>query len=280
MKLFLQFPSCLRVLLCTVLMISTGCGTAVKREGTEELLLSDSVDKAIAELDLSGLAGRSVFLDTEYITATKPTVGFVNTSYVISALREKMASSGIRIEKAADTADYILEARIGALGTDSMEVTYGLPSSSGLGTAASVLSGNTMIPMMPEVSVAKRNGVVGVSKVVAYAYHRETGTPVWQARSAISRSSAKDSWVFGLGPISTGSVYGGPLVAGQRLVLPFQKSSPYRIVRDGVISDRLEFVHPAVFEQQLADERALADDSSVQRVSQTQEASAETPAVP
>ncbi len=270
----------MRLCLLALLFAGMGCCTAVKRTGTEELLLSDSVDKAIAELDLSGMAGRSVFLDTEYIKAATPATGFVNTNYVISALREKMASSGIRIEPTKDAAEYILEARIGALGTDSMEVTYGLPSSSGLGTATSILAGNAMIPMMPEVSVAKRNGVIGVSKVVAYVYHKDTGTPVWQAKSAISRSSARDSWVFGLGPISTGSVYGGALVAGQRLLLPWRKNNRYRVVKDGVIADRREFVHPAVFEQQLAEQAAAAEGNAVRPVSQSKDAELPPPVPP
>jgi hypothetical protein len=44
-----------------------GCGTAVQRQGTEQLLLSDSIDRAIDQLDLSGLANRKVYLDTDYM---------------------------------------------------------------------------------------------------------------------------------------------------------------------------------------------------------------------
>ena len=144
----------------TALLSLTGCGTAVQRQGTEQLLLSDSIDRAIDQLDLSGLANRKVYLDTEYMKTFKGSNLYVNSDYIISALRQKMITSGLIIETNRTDADYVLEARVGALGTDTMEVTYGIPSSSGVGTATSALSGAPAVPLIPEMSFGKRNGVV------------------------------------------------------------------------------------------------------------------------
>ena len=59
----LNLPQRLLVLCC--LLLASGCGAALRRNGTEQLLLSDSIDRAIDQLDLSPLAGRKVYLDTE-----------------------------------------------------------------------------------------------------------------------------------------------------------------------------------------------------------------------
>ena len=242
-------------------LLQTGCGTALQRNGTEQLLLSDSVDRAIDQLDLSGLAGRRVYLDTEYMKTFKGNNIYINSDYMISALRQKMTTSGLRVETNRTEADYVLEARVGALGTDTMEVTYGIPSSNGLGAAATAVSGVPAVPLIPEISFGKRNGAVGVSKVVVYAYHRETGVPVWQSGAAVARSDSRDSWLLGIGPLTQGSVYEGPMLAGNRINPPFgRKSSRPQQRRPLTIADRQQYVHPAVLERQLAD--AKAEDNS------------------
>ena len=238
------------------LLLASGCGAAIQRNGTEQLLLSDSVDQAIDQLDLSPLAGRKVYLDTEYMKTFKGANVFINSDYIISALRQKLTTTGCFIQATRLDADYILEARVGALGTDSMEVTYGIPSSNGLGVAATALSGVPAVPAIPEISVGKRNGVKGISKIVVFAYHRETSIPVWQSGSAIARSDARDSWFMGVGPLTRGSVYNGTLLAGNRINSPFEKKSKTHKVKPLTMADKHSYVHPAVLEQQLADAQA------------------------
>jgi hypothetical protein len=253
------------LILCCLLLVS-GCGAAVQRSGTEQLLLSDSIDQAIDQLDLSPLAGRKVYLDTEYMKTYKGPNVYITSDYIISALRQKMTTTGCLVQATRLEADYILEARIGALGTDSMEVTYGIPSSNGLGTAASALAGAPAVPAIPEISVGKRNGVKGISKVVVFAYHRETSVPVWQSGSAVARSDARDSWFLGIGPLTRGSVYNGTLLAGNRINSPFEKRSESKEVKPLTMADKHSYVHPAVLEQQLAEAKANAT-ANVQQVS-------------
>jgi Family of unknown function (DUF6655) len=246
-----------------------GCGTSVQRRGTEQLLLSDAVDRAIDQLDMSPLVGRRVYLDTEYMRAIKSS-SFVNAEYITSALRQKMTTSGCLIQPTRTDADYVLEARIGALGSDSMEVTYGIPSSNGVSQAASLVAGAQGIPAIPEISVGKRSGGIGIAKVMVFAYHRDTGTPVLQSGNAIARSDAKDSWILGFGPISRGSVYDETRIAGNRLRLPFlKKRAGARRTGDLTIRDHHQFVHPAVLERQLAD--AAAAESDVQTAGHEEE---------
>ena len=250
-----MFVTALRHLIPAIccLLIASGCGTAIQRNGTEQLLLSDSIDRAIDQLDLSPLAGRKVFLDTEYMKTFKGNNLYITSDYIISALRQKLTTSGCLIQASRLDASYVLEARVGALGTDTMEVTYGIPSSNGLGAAATALSGAPVVPAIPEISVGKRNGVKGVSKIVVFAYHRETSVPVWQSGSAIVRSDARDSWFLGIGPLTRGSVYNGTLLAGNRIHSPFEKKPNPHEVKPLTMADKHSYVHPAVLEQQIAD---------------------------
>jgi hypothetical protein len=248
-------------LVVIALMLFSGCGTTQQRTGTEQLLLSDSVDRAVDQMDVSALARRRVYLDTTYINAVKGVL-FVNSDYIISALRHKLITSGCLIQADKNSADYILEARVGALGTDSLEVTYGIPASNVLNQASTVLGGVPAMPTIPEVSVGKRNATMSTSKIVLYAYHRETGTPVWQSGSAVAKSDAKDTWLMGAGPMQRGSIYKGTRFAGARIKIPFvsgkRKPDPEKPI---TVADSHQFVHPAVLEQQLAEAEAAKNDA-------------------
>ncbi|MEO2026336.1 MAG: DUF6655 family protein [Fuerstiella sp.] len=254
----MRFDSRQSVLLA-FLLVAAGCGTTQMRTGTEQLLLSDSVDRTVDKLDFAVLAGRKVFLDTTYIKPVKGVV-FVNSDYIISALRHKLTTSGCLIQESKAAADYVLEARVGALGTDSLEVTYGMPASTAISQAASVVS-SLPVPAIPEISVGKRNSALSTSKIVVFAYHRETGTPVWQSGSAISKSDAKDTWILGAGPLQRGSIYDSVRFADLKVPL-FRSRRQKRLDSQPTpltMADSHQFTHPAVLEQQLADAQAEAE---------------------
>lgn len=245
-------------------LITIGCGTTQQRTGTEQLLLSDSIDRTVDQMDFGVLSGKTVYLDTTYVRTVKGVV-FANADYIISALRHKLTMSGCLVRSNRDEADYIIEARVGALGTDSLEVTYGVPASSTISQAASLVASTPIMPAIPEMSVGKRNASMSTSKVVAYAYHRETGTPVWQSGAAISKSDSRDTWVMGAGPLQRGTIHDGAKFAGMTIRMPkFLKSrkrgdtEPQNVT----IADAHQFVHPAVLEQQIADAKA-AEESKV-----------------
>ena len=49
-------------------VISTpGCGINKSRLATEQLVVSEAVDKAVATIDFSPLSGRRVFFDTQFL---------------------------------------------------------------------------------------------------------------------------------------------------------------------------------------------------------------------
>ncbi|SFI97677.1 DUF6655 family protein [Planctomicrobium piriforme] len=190
----------------------TGCGTTKQNMATEQMLNSDAVDAAVAKIDFTPLAGHEVYFETKYMTSYKGT-GFVNSDYVISSLRQQMAAAGLHLQDTADTADFILEGRVGTLGADAHEVVYGIPSNSAISSAASVAAtaatGVAAAPTMPELSLARRNEQAAAAKIGIFAYDKQTRDVVWQSGSSVAKATAKDLWVFGIGPFQRGTIYEG-----------------------------------------------------------------------
>jgi hypothetical protein len=200
-------------------LLCCGCGTTLARKATEQMLTSDAVDRTIARFDFSVLAGEKVFLDTRYIQNVKD-VGFVNADYIISSLRQQMIAAHCLLQERQGDADYVVEARVGALGSDRHEVVYGMPANNALNAATSMMPTLPSLPTIPEIAIAKKNDELGAAKIAVFAYQRESGYPVWQSGVATSRSTAKQTWVFGAGPFQQGTIYDGPQFAGSRLRPP------------------------------------------------------------
>ena len=174
---------------------------------------------AVSELDFRPLAGRKVFFDIEYIKNIKG-IGFVNSEYIISALRQQMIAADCRLQIDLEDADYVVEARVGAVGTDSSEIVYGIPASNALSSALSLVPSAPIVPAVPEISLARKDAQTGAAKLAVFAYHRATGQPVWQSGISKARSTAKDYWVLGAGPFQRGSIYQGTQFAGEQIRLP------------------------------------------------------------
>ncbi len=205
---------CLLVLLLIIFAGGAGgCGTTKGFEATEQLLLSDAVDDSIAAIDFRPLAGNKVFLDTQYIKTVKGP-GFVNADYVTSALRQQVLAAGCFLQDNAEAAEIIIEARVGTLGSDSFQVTYGIPANSALSSAAQAIPTLPPIPVLPELSLARREAREGAAKIAAFAYHRETRQPIWQSGVARSSTTARDTYIMGVGPLQSGSVRGRTRLIG------------------------------------------------------------------
>src|SRR5688572_26659531 len=55
------------VLLTAALALFAGCGINKSRLATEQLVVSEAVDQAVAAVDFSPLSGRRVYFDTQYL---------------------------------------------------------------------------------------------------------------------------------------------------------------------------------------------------------------------
>lgn len=193
-----------------------GCGTTREYSATEQLVLSDAVDQSISRIDFRPLSGRKVYLDTSYLRQIKGDM-FVNAEYVTSALRQQIVAAGCLIQDASADADVIIEARIGTLGADDHRVTFGVPQNNALSVASSLIPGAPQIPTIPEIAFARREAREAAAKVAAFAYDRQTRAPIWQSGVDSATSTARDTWVMGVGPFQGGSIREQTKLAGSTL---------------------------------------------------------------
>jgi hypothetical protein len=200
------------ILWAVIGLVVVGCGTTrssdTGRTATEQLLISNAIDRAVQSVDLKTLAGQSVFFDDSKLGEV------VDRNYLISTLRQHLLANGCRLRDQRDQADFIVEARAGAVGTDRNDLLFGIPS-----TNVPQIMPVQPVPaaVIPEIPIAKRRDQKGIAKLAVFAYHRETGTPVWQSGLVHEESSSNDVWILGAGPFQRGSIYEGTTFAGKQL---------------------------------------------------------------
>ncbi len=186
------------VIALVYLLALCGCGTMkttnTKRTATEQLIVTDAVDRAIDEIDFSVLAGKQVFLDISALPDGE------DSKYLASSVRQQILSCGGLLKEKKDDADYVLELRAGALGTDEQQIIYGIPEL----TVPTFVGSATMT--IPEISVAKRVGQRATAKIAVFAYNRKTGYPLWQSGSREKDSNVRSLWILGGGPYRTGDI--------------------------------------------------------------------------
>jgi hypothetical protein len=215
--------------MAAVLAMPSGCGTTKSRLATEQLLMSDAVDDAIGAIDFRSLSGERVYFDTRYLVNVKG-VGFVNAEYIISSLRQQMIAADVRLQEKLENAEYVVEARVGTLGTDGNEIVYGVPANRGLSEAASMLPNAPPLPALPELSLARKESQIGAVKVAAYAYDRKSGEPIWQSGIARAKTTSQDVWLFGAGPFQQGSIHARTTFAGSDIRLPGRKPKEHQLL--------------------------------------------------
>jgi hypothetical protein len=107
-----------------------GCSTVryqtdTTRSATEQLLVSASIEDAVAAVDLPDVRGVAVSVES---VAIAPGGGDRDdTPYLRSVLEERLARSGARLVEPKQ-AELRVVARIGAMGTLSRETFFGIPS--------------------------------------------------------------------------------------------------------------------------------------------------------
>ncbi len=237
------------IVLCSAATL--GCGTTkwtdTKRAATEQVLLSDAMDRAVSELDFRALAGKTVYLDPTYVKNA------TDWEYLISTMRQHMLASGCILRDKKEEADYVVEVRAGAIGTDRHDLLYGVPATEipsfvpAVGTPRAI----------PEIPLVKKTEQRGVARVAVFAYNTKTGRPVWQSGVIPVESNAKDLWVLGAGPFQRGTIYDGTRFAGDKLTIPLIDPTSGRDRQDHFsVADEAYFaepVEPEVAEEQVAE---------------------------
>lgn len=173
--------------------------------------MSDAIDRAVGQVNFRALAGQTVFLKDEALGSV------VDRQYLTSSLRQHLLASGCVLRQSQEEADFIVEARAGVVGTDNHDLLFGIPAMQ----VPQFLPLQGVVPSaIPEVPFAKRQEQRGLAKIGVFAYHRETGMPVWQSGMAMSESTAQNFWVAGAGPFQKGTIYSGTNFAGAELKNP------------------------------------------------------------
>lgn len=159
----------LRGVLCGgLLALCAGCHsvkiTEPKRTVTEQLLLSSAADRAVAELELSPLRGKTVYVEERYFKS-------YDKRYALGSIRQHLSESGARLTTDEDKADVIVEVRSAGLGLDSRESLLGIPSFGlPIPFAGAVQT--------PELALYKSQKADSTAKFALFAYDRGSGEHV------------------------------------------------------------------------------------------------------
>jgi hypothetical protein len=149
-----------------------------------------------------------VFLDTTNATA-------IDQGWVASSLRQALLTQGVLLRTKPEQAQWIVEARIGAYGTDAYNAMVGIPQTTVPPTITGMPTGT-----VPEISLLKKSHQEAVTKLALFAYDRASGQLVWSSGTVLATSSAKDLYVGGVGPIQGGTIRGGTKFIGTKIPLP------------------------------------------------------------
>lgn len=211
-------------LVLTVLL--AGCGTTrisdTLRTGTEQLLLSTAIERAINDMDFSSLNGKAVYFDPQYLK------GVSDEGYIISSMRQRLLAEGALLKANRDDANYVVEARAGTVGTNRQDVLIGIPQ---VNLPTGALAAGTP-SVIPEIPFAKKTQQRGIVKLAAFAYNQETGQAVWQSGTYPITADSRDTWILGTGPFQRGSIYAGTNLAGNSFFS--RKSKDLRVPAPGM----------------------------------------------
>jgi RNase P/RNase MRP subunit POP5 len=221
-----------------------GCGTVktsgTVRTATEQLLLTNAWDSALQKVDFRPLTGVPVHLDTTNVTA-------VDQGWVVSSLKQAMLEQGVLLRQKPEQAQWVVEARVGAYGTDAYNWLLGVPQVTVPPTFSGIPTGT-----VPEIPVIKKSDQQGVAKLALFAYDRGSGQLVWSSGTMVAIATAKDVHVLGVGPIQSGTIRGGTEFVGVRLPIPSELGPSDSVPAGGAVGrppqGRLqEFRHSAAY---------------------------------
>ena len=229
-----------------LLLFLAGCGTVktsgTTRTGTEQLLLTSAWDTALRKVDFRPLTGVPVYLDTTNVNA-------VDQGWVVSSLRQALLENGALVRAKPEQAEWVVEARVGAFGTNDSNWLFGIPQTTVPPTVTGVPTGT-----IPELPLIKKSHQEGVAKLALFAYDRASGQLVWRSGTMLARSSAHNMYIGGVGPIQSGTIQESTEFAGLPLppaIDPNRPAAPTKR-RRGLFSFRKDAPEPTATDPQAA----------------------------
>ncbi|MGE0652004.1 MAG: DUF6655 family protein [Alphaproteobacteria bacterium] len=150
------------------------------RTATEQLLFSAAAERACDALAVRIPEGSKVFVDPGYVEGT-------DSKYLIATLRDRILSHGGKLVAARDTADLVIEPRLGADSVDRKATLVGIPQF----PVPIPLAGNLNFP---ELALFKRDRQQGVIKLALTSYDARTGE-LRQSLEPVYGYSQRTEWV-------------------------------------------------------------------------------------
>jgi hypothetical protein len=111
-----------------------------------------------------------------------------------------------------EQAQWIVEARVGAYGTDDYNLLVGIPQTTIPQTIPGIPAGT-----IPEMPMLKKTNQQGVAKLALFAYDRASGQFVWGSGIMTATSNAKNVFIGAIGPIQSGTIRGGTEFVGIKI---------------------------------------------------------------
>ena len=179
-----------------VLLLGSAAGCVNKQRMTEpirsvgeQLLLSNSIDRALSELDLEAigrLKGFKVYLSTVYLQT-------LDQEYLVGSLRDLLLSSGVLVVDDIAQAEMIVEIRSGANSLDSASVTAGIAEDQALPNPV------TGAPVaLPELAFFKKQNNVSLTKVALVAYHADSREHIFSSGTLLGGAYDRHYQFLGL----------------------------------------------------------------------------------
>jgi hypothetical protein len=160
---------------CAALLALTLAGCALTHEqsktprtATEQLLLSQALERSIARVSMPLPDGATVFVET----AGLKHAAFPDDVFVSDLVASRLATMGARIQKKEEDASYRVRVVVQALGTDQESSFLGMPP------VTSVL-----LPFaLPEMAVYKQERQNGIARLSLEFFERATGRLITSTR--------------------------------------------------------------------------------------------------
>jgi hypothetical protein len=167
----MKIQALLRALLCLLSLLGAGCTTDRQTDpaatATEELLVTNAVDRSVEGISVTFPPDSKVFVDTQYYD----TDGAVRPKYAIAAVRDQLLRRGAHLVNERKDADAVVELRSGAQSIDHTSFLIGVPSFPIPIPLAGTLE-------FPEIALFKIDKQTGKSSLALTAYDQKAGTLV------------------------------------------------------------------------------------------------------
>ena len=182
------------------------------RTATEQFLMSEAVNRAIAQLNFDALRDRKVWVETAYLSGTEVVIvsGEVRQklftspeqAFATGVVRERLLQSQARLVAERKEADVVLEIRSGGIGIDRTENLIGIPA--GVFTSPEGPGGLPLVT--PELAIIKTTRQRGFASLAFVAYRVDTGELVTSSGPFVAKTLREDWWLFGTGPRTVGNI--------------------------------------------------------------------------